>query len=175
MNYILGGGGFASRLTQELREGKGYTYGIRSGFSGSKTRGAFTISSGVRSNVTYESSQLVKDILQNYGDTFTDKDLETTKSFLIKSNARAFETAGAKLNMLENISEYGWSPNYMKEREQVVKDMTLERIQALAKQYADPNKMIWLVVGDATTQLKPMEKLGFGKPVLLNKTTGPEK
>uniref|UniRef100_UPI00404811D8 M16 family metallopeptidase n=1 Tax=Roseivirga sp. TaxID=1964215 RepID=UPI00404811D8 len=175
MNYILGGGGFASRLTQELREGKGYTYGIRSGFSGSKTRGAFTISSGVRSNVTYESSQLVKDILQNYGDTFTDKDLETTKSFLIKSNARAFETAGAKLNMLENISEYGWSPNYMKEREQVVKDMTVERIQALAKQYADPNKMIWLVVGDAKTQLMPMENLGFGKPVLLNKTTGPEK
>ena len=33
MNYILGGGGFASRLTQQLREGKGYTYGIRSGFS----------------------------------------------------------------------------------------------------------------------------------------------
>ena len=175
MNYILGGGGFASRLTQELREGKGYTYGIRSGFSGSKTRGAFTISSGVRSNVTYESAQLVKDILQNYGETFTDKDLETTKSFLIKSNARAFETASAKLNMLENISAYSWSPNYMNEREQLVKDMTLERIQALAKQYADPNKMIWLVVGDAKTQLKPMENLGFGKPVLLNKTTGPEK
>lgn len=116
----------------------------------------------------------MKDILANYANTFTEKDLETTKSFLIKSNARAFETAGAKLNMLENISEYGWSPNYMKEREQVVKDMTVERIQALAKQYADPNKMIWLVVGDAKTQLKPMENLGFGKPVLLNKTTGPE-
>lgn len=175
MNYILGGGGFASRLTQELREGKGYTYGIRSNFSGSKTKGAFTISSGVRSNVTYESSQLVKDILENYGDTFTEKDLETTKSFLIKSNARAFETAGAKLNMLENISEYGWSADYMKEREQVVKNMTVERIQELAKEYANPNKMIWLVVGDAKTQLAPMEKLGFGKPVLLNKTSGPEK
>ena len=36
MNYILGGGGFASQLTQQLREGKGYTYGINSGFSGSK-------------------------------------------------------------------------------------------------------------------------------------------
>jgi zinc protease len=175
MNYILGGGGFASRLTQELREGKGYTYGIRSGFSGSKTKGAFTISSGVRTNVTYESSQLVKDILENYGESFTEKDLETTKSFLIKSNARAFETAGAKLNMLENISEYGWSADYMKQREQVVKDMTVERIQELAKEYANPNKMIWLVVGDAKTQLKPMEQLGFGKPVLLNKTSGPEK
>ena len=107
MNYILGGGGFASRLTQELREGKGYTYGIRSGFSGTKAKGTFTISSGVRSNVTLESAQAVQKILEEYPTTFSDKDLETTKSFLIKSNARAFETAGAKLRMLSNISDFG--------------------------------------------------------------------
>lgn len=174
MNYILGGGGFASRLTQELREGKGYTYGIRSGFSGSKTKGAFTISSGVRTNVSYESAQLVKDILTNYGETYTEKDLETTKSFMIKSGARAFETAGAKLNMLENMSEYGWSADYVKQQQQIVKDMTVEEIQRLAKEYLDPEKMIWLVVGDAKTQLNKMEQLGFGKPVLINKTSGPE-
>lgn len=45
MNYILGGGGFASQLTQELRETKGYTYGIGSGFSGTKSPGAFSIAS----------------------------------------------------------------------------------------------------------------------------------
>ena len=107
MNYILGGGGFASRLTQILREGKGYTYGINSNFSGTQSRGAFTIASGVRANVTLESAQLVKSILQDYPKTFSDKDLETTKGFLIKSNARAFETADAKLNMLDNIGKYG--------------------------------------------------------------------
>lgn len=47
MNYILGGGGFASQLTQELREGKGYTYGIRSAFEGGTTAGPFRINSGV--------------------------------------------------------------------------------------------------------------------------------
>ncbi len=56
MNYILGGGGFASQFTQQLREGKGYTYGIRSGFEGTKSPGAFTIASGVRTNVTLESA-----------------------------------------------------------------------------------------------------------------------
>ena len=65
LNYRLGGGGFASQLTQQLREGKGYTYGIRSNFSGSTIRGAFTISSGVRSNVTFESAALVKEIVEN--------------------------------------------------------------------------------------------------------------
>ncbi len=169
MNYILGGGGFASRLTQELREGKGYTYGIRSSFAGGKVAGPFVISSGVRTNITYESVQLIKDILSQYPLTFSQEDLETTQSFLTKSNARAFETAGAKLMMLETISEYGWDAAYTKEREEIVKQMTVERVHELAKRYVDPDKMIWLIVGDAKTQLDRLEKLGYGKPVLLNK------
>ncbi|MGD9629996.1 MAG: M16 family metallopeptidase [Pyrinomonadaceae bacterium] len=166
-NYVLGGGGFASQLTQQLREGKGYTYGINSGFSGSRTTGPFTIASGVRSNVTLESTQLIKEILQNYGKNYSDADLETTKSFLIKSNARAFETAGAKLNMLDNISKYGWKPDYVREREAIVKAMTVARIRELSAKYFDQNKMVWLVVGDAKTQLPRLKELGFGEPILL--------
>ena len=175
MNYILGGGGFASRLTQQLREGKGYTYGIRSGFSGTTEAGAFTISSGVRTNVSLESSELVKEILSNYGKEFTEKDLETTKSNLIKSNARAFETSGAKLGMLQNISRFGWADDYAKGREAIVRDMTVEKIQELADAYLNPDKMFWLVVGDAKTQMKRLEKLGYGKPVLINEMVTPEK
>lgn len=167
MNYILGGGGFASQLTQQLREGKGYTYGINSGFSGSNNVGPFTIASSVRANVTLESAQAVKDILQQYGTNYNEKDLETTKGFLIKSNARAFETAASKLGMLENISKYNWKPNYVKDREEIVKNMTLAQIKALSTKYLDPNKMIWLVVGDAKTQLPRLSALGFGEPILL--------
>jgi len=169
MNYILGGGGFASQLTQQLREGKGYTYGINSGFAGTMTPGPFTIASGVRSNVTLESAQLVKSILQDYGKNYSDADLATTKSFLIKSNARAFETAGAKLNMLENISKYGWKYDYVRDRESIVKAMTVDRIRQLSGKYLNADRMIWLVVGDAKTQLPRLKDLGFGEPVLLNK------
>ena len=169
MNYILGGGGFASQLTQQLREGKGYTYGINSAFGGSKSPGPFMIASGVRSNVTLESAQLVKQILQDYPKNFSDNDLATTKSFLIKSNARAFETAGAKLNMLENISKYGWKYDYVKQREKIVNDMTMARIKELSQKYLDTNKMIWLGVGDAKTQLPRLKELGFGEPILLQK------
>jgi zinc protease len=169
MNYILGGGGFASRLTQELRETKGYTYGIGSGFSGTKSAGTFTIQSGVRSNVTLEAAQSIKGILKDYPTTFTDADLETTKSFLVKSNARAFETAGAKLNMLENIGKYGWKPDYVRDRESIVKGMTVKQISDLATRYVNPDKMIWLIVGDAKTQLPRLKELGFGEPVLLPK------
>jgi len=172
MNYKLGGGGFASRLTQELREGKGYTYGIRSGFSGSDMAGPFTISSGVRTNVTYESAALVKDILEAYPETFTDDDLANTKSYLIKSSARQFETSGSKLNMLSNISSYGWSPDYVRDRQDMVQTMTKDQIEELARTYANPDKMIWLVVGDAKTQMDRLEQLGYGEPVLVNEYFG---
>ena len=168
-NYILGGGGFASQLTQQLREGKGYTYGINSGFAGSRDSGTFSIQSGVRANVTLESAQLIKSILENYGKNYSDSDLETTKSFLIKSNARAFETAGTKLGMLENISKYGWKPDYIKGREQIVKDMTIARVRDLSAKYLDPNRMIWLIVGDAKTQLPRLKELRFGEPILIQK------
>ena len=168
MNYRLGGGGFASQLTQELREGKGYTYGIRSRFGGSAYQGTFSISSGIRTNVTYEATSLVKEILENYGKNYNENDLEVTKGFTIKSTARAFETLGAKLNMLSNISNNGMADDYAKQREAIVKSMTLEDVKALIENYILPNKMIYLIVGDAETQLDKLEGLGFGKPVLLN-------
>jgi len=168
MNYRLGGGGFASQLTQELRESKGYTYGIGSGFSGSTIKGPFTIRSGVRSNVTFESASLVKEILENYGKNYNENDLEITKGFMIKSNARAFETLRSKLNMINNISNYGFDDDYAKQREDIVKAMTIGDIKTLAEKYLDTDKMIWLVVGDAETQLKKLENLGFGEPILLN-------
>lgn len=169
MNYILGGGGFASQLTQQLREGKGYTYGINSNFSGTKSPGAFTIASGVRSNVTLESAQLIKSILQDYAKNYSEADLETTKSFLLKSNARAFETADAKLNMLGNISKYGWKYDYVKDRERIVRATTVQQIKNLSAKYLNADRMIWLVVGDAKTQLPRLKELGFGEPVLINK------
>lgn len=169
MNYCLGGGGFASQLTQQLREGKGYTYGINSRFSGSANTGLFTISSGVRSNVTYESADLVKKILNDYGENYTQNDLEITKSSLIKSNARAFETSNSKLNILTNISTFQYPIDYVTQRETIVNNMTLEKIKKLTNTYLDSNKMIYLVVGDAKTQFKKLDKLGFGSPILLNK------
>ncbi|WP_139856409.1 M16 family metallopeptidase [Aequorivita sinensis] len=169
MNYRLGGGGFASQLTQELREGKGYTYGVRSGFTGSSIEGTFMISSGVRSNVTYESTALIKEILENYGKNFNENDLEITKGYMLKSGARAFETLNSKLSMLSNISNYNYPVDYAKQREATVKALTVEEVKALAEKYIRPDRMIYVIVGDAATQLVKLDQLGLGKPVLLNK------
>ncbi|TBW28498.1 pitrilysin family protein [Gramella sp. KN1008] len=171
MNYRLGGGSFASRLTQELREGKGYTYGIRSRFLDRTYIGPFLISSGVRTNITYEAAELVRDILKDYPSTFTQEDLDVTKSYMIKSNARRFETLGAKLNMLREINDFGYEYDYIKDRETLVEELSVLDIQDLAKKYVNPEKMYYLIVGDAETQLEKLEELGYGKPILLNPQT----
>lgn len=168
LNYRLGGGSFASQLTQQLREGKGYTYGISSSFSGSRNKGPFTIASGVRSNVTFESVNLIKDILMQYGKNFNDTDLEVTKGYLIKSNARAFETLSSKLEMLYDINNYKYSNDYAKQQENIVKKITIDELKKFSEMYLNANKMIYLIVGDAETQLKKLEQVGFGTPILLN-------
>lgn len=171
MNYRLGGGGFASQLTQELREGKGYTYGVRSSFNGTTIPGPFLISTGVRTNVTYEAADLVTELLENYPKNFNSRDLEVTKGYMIKSTARKFETLGSKLDMLRNIAIYNWDRNYVKQQEKLVEDITLEDIKELAENYIDPNNMFYLIVGDAATQLERMKQLGFGEAILLNPGT----
>ncbi|UCG85749.1 MAG: insulinase family protein [Gemmatimonadota bacterium] len=169
MNFRLGGGGFASDLTQVLREGKGYTYGIGSRFSGTEFPGPFSISSGVRSNITLEALELIKDIVERHGAEYDEEDLAATKSFLIKANARAFETLGAKLGMLADMSAYGFPADYVIQREAIVQNMTIERIQELADRYLDTSDMVWLVVGDGRTQRARLRSLGLGNPIAISR------
>lgn len=168
MNYKLGGGGFASQLLQVLREEKGYTYGIRSGFYGSNYTGPFLVSTGVRSNVTYDAAKLIREILQNYSQNFDQKDLEVTQSYMVKSNTRKFETLDSKLDMLSDISNYSLDYDFIQQRAEKVMNMTVMDIRELADKYVDPDKMYYVIVGDAQTQLEDLKKLGLGDPILLN-------
>jgi len=167
MNFVLGGGGFASRLTQQVREGKGYTYGVRSGFEGGASGGRFTVQSPVRSNVTQEAATLIRDIVRDYGASFTPADLELTKGSLSKSRARSFETLAAKLRMLEAIGDYGLPADYVERETAVLDQLTLEQVRALADKHIDTDRMIMVTVGDAATQARRLEVLGYGAPVMV--------
>ena len=98
-------------------------------------RGSFTVGSGVRSNVTLEASALIRAIMTPYGATSTEADLEVNKNFLLKSKARAFETLGAKLGLLQNISTLGRPSDYVSEQDRIIEAMTVARIQELAAEY----------------------------------------
>jgi zinc protease len=173
MNFRFGGGGFASDLMQVLREQRGYTYGISSDFSGTNAPGPFEISTSVRANVTFEALALIDEMMDSYGPTFDAEDLSATQGFLLRANARAFETGAAKLGMLADMSAYGFPADYVLQREQIVRDMTIERARELAERYLDGERMAWLVVGDARTQLGRLGALGLGAPVVLDREGRP--
>src|SRR5690606_16931720 len=168
MNYKLGGS-FSGNVNLILREEKGYTYGARTGFSGSKLPGTFTASSSVRTNTTGESVQIFRDEITNYKNGISPEDLDFTKNALIKSNARRFETQFSLLGMLQEINAYGLPDDYIENEEKTVKNMTLEQHKALANKYLDADRMAYLVVGDAETQFGQFKEMGFDEVVLLDK------
>jgi zinc protease len=165
-NYKLGGS-FNGIFNLILREEKGFTYGARSYFSGAKNYGTFTASSMVRTNSTLESVNIFKTEMEKYRESIPQEYIDFTKSALLKSNARNFETLGNLLNMLSNISLYNLPTDYIKQEEAFVKGLTVEKQLDLAKKYIDPSRMYYVVAGDAKTQLKELEKVGLGKPVLV--------
>nr|WP_245693358.1 pitrilysin family protein [Salinimicrobium catena] len=168
MNYKLGGS-FSGNVNLILREEKGYTYGARSGFSGSKIPGTFTASSSVRTNTTGESVGIFRDEIAKYKEGISEEDLEFTKNAMIKSNARRFETQYSLLGMLQEMSAYDLDPKYIEKEEEIIGAMTLEQHKELANKYLDESKMAYLVVGDAATQFEQFKKMGFDEVKLLNK------
>ncbi|MFT5103234.1 MAG: zinc protease [Candidatus Latescibacterota bacterium] len=168
MNYKLGGS-FSGNVNLILREEKGYTYGARTNFNGSKIPGTFKASSSVRTNTTGESVQIFKDQIASYKEGISEEDLTFTKNALIKSNARRFETQFALLGMLQEMSTYNLDPDYIAKEEAIVSGMTLEQHRALANTYLDESKMAYLVVGDAATQFAQFKNMGFDEVKLLDK------
>lgn len=168
VNFLLGSI-YTSQLMTELRVNKGYTYGIRSRFSGAKDRGNFTISSSVRSNVTRESIELIRDIVSNFGPGFTEDDLQVLKGAVLRGQALKNETLGSKLNVVQQISYFGYPNDFQARNAARVEAMTLETFQRIASENLRADAMQYIVVGDAETQAGRMGDLGFGDPVMLEK------
>jgi zinc protease len=165
-NYMLGGGASAF-LFMTLREEKGYTYGAYSYFSGTKNYGTFNANAAVRSDATFESVKLFKDIMLDYRNRINQELVDFTKGSLMKANARRFETDEALLDLLKTMKTNGLPEDYIKKEEEYLRGLTIEQVNETVKKYIDPMRMYYVVVGDAKTQLKDLEKVGFGKPVLI--------
>ncbi len=174
MNYKLGGS-FNGRVNMILREEKGYTYGARTSFSAALYPGTFVALSNVRTNTTFESVKIFMDELNKYRQGISEEDLQFTKNALIKSNARRFETLGALRGMLNNIALYNLPFDYVKEQENIIKNMTLDEHKAIAQKYIQPDRMIYVIAGDAKTQMDKLKNLGIGTPVLLDREGNPVK
>ncbi|MDX9947397.1 MAG: pitrilysin family protein [Bacteroidales bacterium] len=168
INYRLGGA-FTSILMQILREEKGFTYGARSSFQEMKSVAPFAATASVRSDATLESVEIFKDEMEKYRNGVSEDDLLFIKNSMIRSNALRFETNSALVNMLATLSKYGLSDDYVRKEQEIIRNMTTDKHRAIVQKYIIPGRMYYLVVGDAATQLKPLDKIGFGTPELISR------
>ena len=159
-NYGLGGTA-GGKLFQVLREEKGYTYGAYSGVGSSSVMGTFSAQSSVKTNVTPESIQAFKNVMEDYKANYDSAELERARQAIIRKEARDYETLGQKLGILQNISTYNLPKDYIRKNQEELKGYTVEDMKAIMDKYIQIDKMSYIVVGDAKTQLSGVEALNI--------------
>ena len=162
------GGSSSGRLFQLLRIEKGYTYGATSRIGNTLEIAPWVAQTSVRANVTLESLELLRDQIRNYADTFTEEDVAVTQNQVIKGNTRAFESLNAKLGLLRQMSRLGRPADFVERDQETLLGMTLADFREVIREHLDESQMIYVVVGDAETQLGRMTELGYGEPVVLD-------
>jgi zinc protease len=163
MNFPFGGA-FNSRLNLNLREAKGYTYGIRSGFDGDKYNGDFSIRTSVKRSATDTSIvEIMKDWNNFKEKGMSEDELTFTKNSILNGEALKYESQFQKANYLGRIIEYDLPADFSQKKQQILRDATLSDMNGLAKQYLHPENAVILVVGNKYVLKDRLEKLGYGK------------
>jgi predicted Zn-dependent peptidase len=160
MNHILGGGP-ASRLFLNLREDKGYTYGVYSSFSGSRFPGVVVASTDVRSEVTQPTLQELSHELQRIGaEPATAQELTNAKRALIGRFALSLDSPQALIGNVATQKIYELPADYWDKYPQYVEAVTPADIQRVARKYYDPKRLQLIAVGDAASVRPALEKFG---------------
>ncbi|MGZ4090209.1 MAG: M16 family metallopeptidase [Bacteroidia bacterium] len=161
MNYSFGGA-FNSRINFLLRETKGWTYGTRSGFSGTKFAGPFTISGGFKANTTDSTLVEIFNELKKFtAGGINDDELAFTKNAIAQSDALKYESPMQKLGFIKRVLDYNLPKDYVATQTQILNNITKDKINEHAKKYLPYNNMVIVVVGDKATNLEKVKKLGF--------------
>jgi zinc protease len=173
MNTVLGGS-FSSRLNQNLRETKGYTYGAFSGFVYRPVPGPFTATAAVRSEVTDSSLiQFFRELRSIRDSVVTDTELRRAKSYIALGLPRDLETPEQLAKAVQTLILFDLPLDYYGQYVTRIMSVTTEDVQRVARKYIDPEHLSVLVVGDeqkirsgvAALRLGAMEERGpWGEP-----------
>ncbi len=162
MNTILGGS-FSSRLNQNLRESRGYTYGAQSFYQYHPIPGPFLAFASVRTEVT--DSSLIQFFLElnRIRDTaVTAVELERARNYIALGYPGQFETTGQMAQKLEEMLTFGLPATTFRDYVRGVSQVTAADVQRVARQYLDPARVDVVVVGDVSKVRAGIEALGLG-------------
>lgn len=147
LNTVLGGY-FGSRLMANIREDKGYTYGIGSGMSAFKQTGAFFIASEVGADVCKAAVEEVrKEVELLKADVIPDDELSLVRNFMLGSLLGSLENVFSHADKFKNLYFSGLDYDYYDRYTQTVKDVSAEELQALANKYFEFDNFYKVIVG----------------------------
>jgi zinc protease len=159
MNYILGGGGFSSRLMDTVRDEMGLAYSIYSSASSRMESGDFRV---VAQTKNASANTVIKEIVEQMKKMrekkVTKEELEDARSFLIGSFPRRLDTMRKIADFLSLVEFYGLGPDYPEKYRQYISGVTREDILMAAKKHLYPDKYVLVVVAsqsEADVQGRP--------------------
>lgn len=169
MNTLLGGS-FTSRLMQNLRETRGYTYGASSFFAMRRQAGPFTARAEVTGTKTDSSLIEFMNELRAIRDTVPAAELERTKQYLTLQLPAAFETTQQIANQLVPIVVYDLPLDYHDTYARRIQAVRQSDVQRVAQRYLDPSRLAIVIVGDRQSIEPGLRALGFGEVTLRDPT-----
>jgi zinc protease len=148
MNYILGGGGFASRLMTRIRDNEGLVYGISSGFDAKRFPGSFSVGLQTKTESAPAAVRAVlEEIAKIRSEGVTASELEGAKSYLAGSFPLRYETNSRLAGLLGMVELYGLGLTYFEDYPKKIRAVTLEDVRRVATRRLDPARYVLVVVG----------------------------
>jgi zinc protease len=149
MNYILGGGGFASRLMQNIREEKGLVYDIHSIFSADKYSGSFQVvlqTKNESANTAIE--EILEEMIMITKQPVSDEELSDAQAFLTGSFPMRIETSSRIATFLVAVEFYELGIDYIDKYREYINSVTKDDVLRVAKKYLDAKNVVLVVVAN---------------------------
>jgi zinc protease len=147
-NYILGGGGFVSRLTEQVREKRGLSYSVYSYFSPGLHAGAFTVGLQTRPDQAAQALDVATEVLKRFvQEGPTERELQAAQDNLIGGFALRLDS---NRKLLEQLANIGWNRlplNYLDTWTDEIRRVTVSDIRAAFQRTLQPERMVTVIVG----------------------------
>jgi zinc protease len=155
-NHILGGGGFTSRLTEQVREKRGLSYSVYSYFSPGLHAGAFTVGLQTRPDQVDEAVRVSREVVRDFvANGPTEKELQAAKDNLIGGFALRLDS---NRKLLDNVTNIAWNNlplDYLEHWTERVQKISTADIKTAFQRVLQPERMVTVVVGGAPAQAAP--------------------
>ena len=170
MNFILGGGGFESKLMSEVRTRQGLAYNVESDFAiGRRFPGDFIAETETKAESTAKTISLMERIIAGMTkNPVTDKEIRQAKDSIINSFIFGFASSASVANQRAMLEYYGYREGYLENYRENISRVTREDVLRVARKYLRPEAMILVVVGDDAKFDRPLSVFGKVDEIKLN-------